>query len=365
MTIPIQGNGLLPEVLQIHNADVATEAGLAFANVPRFSDAFVKVRPVRANVVNFTALMQVPLMEKWVGGINAKQVTVASVILKTEDYDTTIAIRRADYESDAAGAYADLGFRMGEVGAKHQDYEAVKVLQCGWAADQTTFFSSEAAPGANGSPGTAALTGDALFSTSHALDPNAAGGVVYGPDFTAASANKTSAGQQTNQVSGSNFNSILIAKAHDIMINYTGDQGQAIPVTPRWVLHPPQQSTPVRQAIGAEFNPVVAANSAIATSAATDAANLALTNVVAGYGLTPILARELNKNPNVCYLVGEIPGLKAMTYAQFYAPRLVPSVTPQNVSVFNHKQFEWKMEDNVCMVAPLWFMLVRMSVLGS
>lgn len=362
MALPTTAAGLSSEIVQELNSDVETIWSTTYLNTPVSSDPFVRVRPVGANTISLAALTQMPLMSKWLGGKQLNTVNTQAVTLRSADYESTVGIERSDFMSDRIGLYADLAFHLGFVGKKHQDYEARKVLQAGYPPTLAAGVAGAAAfKYLAGEAGTkSALTGDDLFSSTHTLDPNAPGGISQGPGL-----GLTTAGNQSNLVSGSFLNAPLVQTGYENMIQFSGDRSQPFNWEPSILVVPPQQLTNARMAVESYTNPLVSANSSLASTAGSVAANQTLQNMVASYGLKVQLVRELSNDPNVAYLCGEIQGIKALTYGQFIAPHLIPLVTPESFAVFYHKRFEWSVEDNVLMYCAVWSSIIRISVLGS
>jgi len=124
------------------------EGGLASAGTPRI-DTYAFRAPSQSKEENYGWLGALPGMRKLVGEVNIRNLVDHGFPVKNEEFEVTVAVKRADIERDALGIYNGFFGAMGSSARRHPDKLLAAALVAGFTTTcypGTAFFAANHEP---------------------------------------------------------------------------------------------------------------------------------------------------------------------------------------------------------------------------
>ena len=95
---------------------------------------------------NYGWLGQFPMMREWIGDRQLKQLASHGFTIKNKKFESTVTIKREDFDDDRYGIYNPFVSEMGRVAKQHPDKMLFEMLEYGFTQagfDDVPFFSED------------------------------------------------------------------------------------------------------------------------------------------------------------------------------------------------------------------------------
>jgi phage major head subunit gpT-like protein len=236
------------------------------------------------------------IMREWRGPRLIQNLFTHEMQIRNRDYELTVSVARNDIEDDKVGVYAPKFADMGRATRK-------------WP-DQLVRERMQANP--NG------FDGVAMFAATHPLDP----GVNQNNDYALA---LNAANYRTNR---------------QLMMAYTGEDGEPLGVVPNLLVVPPQLEGAGKDIVQANKNAAGADNMEMGTSSLL---------------MVPELANEATR----WYLVDDSTGILPWIFQLRRAPGMVMKDGPTDDNVFWDRDVVWGSDSRGYVEPGPWWLMSR------
>jgi phage major head subunit gpT-like protein len=330
--------------MEIANIDlVFRKADIRFSKVLQAAQQFAQpngiteIVPMSTLEMDFYWNARIPAMREWIGPRVIESISTHKTRLIGKPWEKSFGLLREHVEYDQYNLLNQYVTMLGDLAAKHIDYQTADFLLKNPATigGQSTSYD-----------------GKALFASDHPTS----GGDVYTDLPLSVPATQSNIGLTTGTTVGTDYWALghsTYTAARAQMMSLIGEDGKPLNIKPNVLVVPPQLERIGKDILESDL----IANAPVNIAVAGGGQNIVLPQRNTYVNTAKlVVVPELSTAPQSWFLMDTSKAIKPLMWGQVKAPEFSFRVNPLDPSVWDNREFKYGVDSYGALGATLWFL---------